>query len=46
MSLGLVPPDVGQFMLIVAGLSMIATPLVAATGQRFAATLERRSDDQ
>ena len=46
MSLGLVPPDVGQFMLIVAGLSMIATPLVAATGQRFAATLESRSDDQ
>lgn len=43
LSLGLLPPDVSQFMLIVAGLTMLATPLVAALAQRFAARLEFRA---
>jgi CPA2 family monovalent cation:H+ antiporter-2 len=34
------PQDTGQFMLIVASLSMLVTPLVAAAGQRLGAALE------
>jgi monovalent cation:H+ antiporter-2, CPA2 family len=34
------PRDTGQFMLLVAGLSMLVTPLVAAAGQRLGAVLE------
>lgn len=40
MGLGLIPPDVGQFMLIVTGLTMIVTPFVAASGSRLARRLE------
>ncbi len=40
MSLDLIPRDTGQFMLIVASLSMLVTPLVAAAGQRLGAVLE------
>jgi CPA2 family monovalent cation:H+ antiporter-2 len=40
MSLGLMPRDTGQFMLIVASLSMLVTPLVAAAGQRLGTALE------
>ncbi|TNF32965.1 MAG: potassium transporter [Gammaproteobacteria bacterium] len=39
-SLQLLPPDVGQFMLIVAGLTMVVTPLVAISGSRLSAWLE------
>lgn len=41
MSLDLMPRDTGQFMLIVAGLSMLASPLVAAAGRRLAAAVEQ-----
>ncbi len=41
MSLDLMPRDTGQFMLIVAGLSMLGTPLVAAAGRRLAAAVEQ-----
>jgi CPA2 family monovalent cation:H+ antiporter-2 len=40
MSLDLMPRDLGQFMLLVAGLSMLVTPLVAAAGRRLGAVLE------
>jgi CPA2 family monovalent cation:H+ antiporter-2 len=38
---GLIPPDTAQFMLIVAGLTMVATPFVASLARRIAATVER-----
>jgi monovalent cation:proton antiporter-2 (CPA2) family protein len=38
--LGLMPNDTAQFMLIVAGLTMIATPLVAHTARRMANAVE------
>lgn len=41
MSLALLPPDVGQYMLIVTGLTMLVTPLVAAAAARLAAGLAR-----
>lgn len=41
MSLALLPADVGQYMLIVTGLTMVATPLVAAAAARLAARLAR-----
>jgi len=41
MSLALISPDVGQFLLIVAGLTMLATPLVALAAERLSARLER-----
>ena len=37
MSLDLMPTDVAQFMLIVTGLTMVATPLVATTAKRISA---------
>ncbi|MCB1679651.1 MAG: monovalent cation:proton antiporter-2 (CPA2) family protein [Halioglobus sp.] len=40
MGLDLVPRDVGQFMLIVTGLTMLVTPLVATAAQRVARKLE------
>ncbi len=40
MSLDLMPWDTSQFMLIVASLSMLVTPLVAAAGQRLGAVLK------
>lgn len=40
MTLGIVPPDVGQFMLIVTGLTMVITPLVALSAGRLSAWLE------
>jgi CPA2 family monovalent cation:H+ antiporter-2 len=40
MTLKLIPADVGQFMLIVTGLTMVVTPLVAHTAGRLAARLE------
>lgn len=42
MSLALLPPAVGQYMLIVTGLTMLATPLVAAAAARLAARLASR----
>ena len=39
MSLALLPADVGQYMLIVTGLTMLVTPLVAAAAARLAARL-------
>jgi monovalent cation:proton antiporter-2 (CPA2) family protein len=40
LSLGLMPKDTAQFMLIVTGLTMVATPLVARVARRLAGTLE------
>jgi CPA2 family monovalent cation:H+ antiporter-2 len=40
MTLDLIPSDLGQFMLIVTGLTMAMTPLVAHTAGRLAAKLE------
>jgi monovalent cation:proton antiporter-2 (CPA2) family protein len=40
--LGLVPADVAQFMLIVTGLTMIVTPLIAWSGSRLSALMEKR----
>lgn len=40
MTLKLIPADLGQFMLIVTGLTMAVTPLVARTAGRLAAKLE------
>ncbi len=42
MSLALLPADVGQYMLIVTGLTMLVTPLVAAAAARLAARLAHR----
>ncbi|MBI3451272.1 MAG: cation:proton antiporter [Rhodospirillales bacterium] len=42
-TLGLLPPEIGQFVLIVVSLAMVATPLVAIAANRLAATLERRA---
>ncbi len=39
-----VPPDVGQFMIIVATLSMVLTPFMAALGTRFAKRFAARAD--
>lgn len=39
--LGLVPAETAQFMLIVAGLTMIVTPLIAMTGSRLSHVLEK-----
>jgi monovalent cation:proton antiporter-2 (CPA2) family protein len=44
MSLALVPADVGQFMLIVAGLTMLATPPVASAAEKLAFQLERSTN--
>ena len=43
MALGLLPPDVAQFMIIVTGLTMMATPLVTAAGRQVVSGLSRRS---
>ena len=40
MNLDLMPRDTGQFMLLVAGFSMLVTPLVATAGQRIGVALE------
>lgn len=40
---GLLPGDTAQFMLIVTGLTMAATPFVAAAARRMARTAERRA---
>lgn len=45
MSLALIPLDVGQFMLIVAGLTMLVTPLVAGAAERMATLLDTGSAD-
>lgn len=39
--LGLLPADVAQFMLIVTGLTMVVTPLIAWSGGRLSAMLEK-----
>jgi voltage-gated potassium channel Kch len=39
-AVGLLPNDTAQFMLIVTGLTMVATPLVAQGARRFARTIE------
>jgi CPA2 family monovalent cation:H+ antiporter-2 len=44
MSLAVLPTDVGQFMLIIAGLTMLVTPLVASAAERLAACLERSAN--
>ncbi len=41
-SLGLMPNDTAQFMLIVTGLTMVATPLVAQAARRLARAMETR----
>ena len=41
-SLGLMPNDTAQFMLIVAGITMVTTPLVAHLARKLALTLEAR----
>ena len=43
LSFNLLPRDVGQFMLIVVGLSMLAAPLVAHLGRQLGDWLERRT---
>ncbi|HNG59331.1 MAG TPA: cation:proton antiporter, partial [Cellvibrionaceae bacterium] len=43
LSYGLIDQALGQFMVVVAGLSMAATPLVAHLGQRFAQQLAARA---
>jgi len=40
-SLNLLPAEVGQFMLIVAGLTMVATPFVAMSASRLSAWMEK-----
>jgi CPA2 family monovalent cation:H+ antiporter-2 len=40
-SLGLIPPDTAQFMLIVTGITMIATPAVAHMARKMAQTIEK-----
>ncbi|MEZ5840158.1 MAG: monovalent cation:proton antiporter-2 (CPA2) family protein [Hyphomicrobiales bacterium] len=42
-SLGLMPRDVGQFMLIVAGLTMLVTPIVGSLAARLGSRLEKNS---
>ncbi|MFN6936476.1 MAG: cation:proton antiporter, partial [Tsuneonella sp.] len=42
MGLALVPQSTGQFMLIVAGLTMLLTPALAAVARRLGAWMERR----
>jgi CPA2 family monovalent cation:H+ antiporter-2 len=44
LSLDLMPRDTAQFMLLVTGLGIMVTPVVAALGQRLGATLERRHE--
>ena len=46
MSLGLIPTDVAQFMLIVTGMTMVVTPLVASTASRLSARLTSASTQQ
>jgi CPA2 family monovalent cation:H+ antiporter-2 len=41
--MSLLEPDVAQFMLTVAGISMLLTPMVAALARRWAARLEQRA---
>jgi CPA2 family monovalent cation:H+ antiporter-2 len=41
--MSLLEPDVAQFMLTVAGISMLLTPMVAAVARRWAARLEQRA---
>lgn len=41
--LALLPPQTGQFMLIVAGLSMLATPALALLARRLAERMEHRA---
>ena len=43
-TIGLVPNDTAQFMLIVAGLAMIATPAVANLARRWALRIEEKAD--
>ena len=45
-SLGLMPGDTAQFMLIVTGLTMVATPLVAHAARRIARAMEVREAPQ
>ena len=42
LSFGILPRDIGQFMLLVVGLSMLAAPLVARVGRTVGAMMERR----
>jgi CPA2 family monovalent cation:H+ antiporter-2 len=44
-TVGLLPEDIGQFMLIVVGLTMLATPGLDALARRAAAALERGAPD-
>lgn len=44
MSLALVPSDVGQFMLIVTGLTIMVTPLVASAAEWIAKRMERSAN--
>ena len=46
MSLGLIPTDVAQFMLIVTGMTMVVTPLVASTASRLSSRLTSASTQQ
>ena len=43
LTLGLLPSDIAQFMVIVAGITMMLTPAVAAASERAAAAMERRT---
>ena len=45
MGLDVIAPDIGQFMLIVAGLTMLATPLVAVGAERLATWMETGATD-
>ncbi len=40
--LGVIPHDVAQFMVVIAGASMLLTPLLAVIGRRLGAALEKR----
>jgi Kef-type K+ transport system membrane component KefB/voltage-gated potassium channel Kch len=44
LALGLLPTEVAQFMLIVASLTMLVTPLVAASASRLAKAVRERSE--
>lgn len=42
LSFGLLPRDIGQFMLLAVGLSMLATPVLARLGRELGIALDRR----
>jgi len=46
MSLSLLPVDIGQFMLIVTGLTMLVTPLVAKAAEKVAGHMERDANSR